>query len=388
MVSQQPPRPLAPGDIVATHSELLGAWTAAQITAVDSEDGYVSVLELDWSGAEPMSVQEFGDVAPLVLTHHHHAGRLSYANHGCVLPKSYKVVGALPLLHDEPSNSYAGSWSVGYQLFLQRRWDGGEESAWRDDTVLNLNGGQLTAMLGTLDGAPDPGIRSLAANGVKEVDCERLVERFPNLIRLALSGDMGRVANAGRLGELSQLRRLSLNDLFGMTADESVRPDRLPALEALSLRNIPAEYAAAMRQVWEPEESQGTEVVISLPRGAEWFAENTDNPLRDWDGDVHIPEETYRESMEQFRKTQRAVLEILAADGTEAVASRLTELGAEYGERFNELDETSGFIETVEREDLYDALGHIVRQAEAAVGAELKWALEALTDGVDSVRDW
>ncbi|GGV39373.1 hypothetical protein GCM10010182_74720 [Actinomadura cremea] len=46
-----------------------------------------------------------------------------------MLPRSHKVVGRLPLLHDEPSNSYAFGWRLGDRLARQRRWD----SAVRED---------------------------------------------------------------------------------------------------------------------------------------------------------------------------------------------------------------------------------------------------------------
>jgi hypothetical protein len=76
-----PPRPLAPGDIVAGFCEALGGWAAAQVTDLDPEWKTAGVLDLDWSGPEPSSVTDLGQPAALRLTHHSWTGKLSHVNH-------------------------------------------------------------------------------------------------------------------------------------------------------------------------------------------------------------------------------------------------------------------------------------------------------------------
>ncbi|MET9804890.1 zinc-binding dehydrogenase [Streptomyces sp. NPDC006368] len=56
MRRDQPPRPLAVGDVVAVHSEALGAWTASQVTSINVVAKCAAVLELDWCGPEPATV--------------------------------------------------------------------------------------------------------------------------------------------------------------------------------------------------------------------------------------------------------------------------------------------------------------------------------------------
>jgi hypothetical protein len=58
-----PPRPIALGDVVAAYSEELGEWTAAQVTDLDPAWRTAGVLELDWSGSEPSSVEDLGEFA-------------------------------------------------------------------------------------------------------------------------------------------------------------------------------------------------------------------------------------------------------------------------------------------------------------------------------------
>lgn len=55
-----PPRPIAVGNIVATYSDDLGEWTAAQITDLEPNWKTAGMLELDWSGPEPSSVADLG----------------------------------------------------------------------------------------------------------------------------------------------------------------------------------------------------------------------------------------------------------------------------------------------------------------------------------------
>src|SRR5438105_2219373 len=103
--ANKPPRPIGPGDVVACFAEELGEWTAAQITDLNPGSKRAGVLELEWSGPEPSSVADLGRVSALVLTHHAWENKTSHTNLEWVLPRSYKVIGSLPLLGKVPSSS-------------------------------------------------------------------------------------------------------------------------------------------------------------------------------------------------------------------------------------------------------------------------------------------
>ena len=146
-----------------------------------------AVLELDWSGPEPGSVTELEHATPLRLTHHAHGGRLSYYNVDWVLPKSYRVLGRLPLLHTQPSNSYTGSWRVGYQLALQRSWDR-SEAQMVDPAEITCTADELSQLL---DGPARPDVLELEVGAVDELDCAELARTFPHLQSLSLTGKLG-----------------------------------------------------------------------------------------------------------------------------------------------------------------------------------------------------
>ena len=135
--------------------------------------------------------------------------------------------------------------------------------------------------------------------------------------------------------------------------------------------------------------NRGVYLRVAKPRKPQWLAENLNNPLRDWDGREQISAAIYKKALAQYKATRRAVLAVLASgDSADVLRVRLTGLGEQFGEAFDELDERAGFIETVEREELYDALDAIITEAEAESGADLAWAGKGLTEGCESVRDW
>ncbi|MBE1537159.1 hypothetical protein [Actinomadura algeriensis] len=378
-----PPRPIAPGDVVAAFSVELGEWTAAQIVRIDAGNETAAVLDLDWSGPEPMSVGDLGDVSPLRLTHHSWNGSLSYCNFEWVLPRGHKVVGGLPLLHDEGSRSYGFGWRLGDQLARQRRWDAGLEDDPPTPWKLSCTGAEVDE---TAEARPD--VTHLYVRDIVALDCGRLARLFPGLTHLDLRGDLGLLTEAGRLNELTRLKELSIVDLFGMTKEDRLRPRSTPELEMLYLYGIPAEYATAMRSTWRPEIPNGTRVDVRGARRPEWVAENRDNPLRDWDGRSQIGKTTFKKSVAQYKATRRAVMAVFAEGTADDRPARLTAIGREYGEAFNEFDRRAGFIETVEREELFEALHRIATDAAAEFGLEPDDTFDRLASGVESVRDW
>jgi hypothetical protein len=384
--SDGPPRPLSVGDIVVCPNDLLGEWVAAQITNIDPVWKKVGVLELDWSGPEPSTTDDLGAVEPLRLTHHSWAGKLSHTNRNWVLPRSYRVLGRLPLLHDQQSNSYTGRWHVGDQLARQRAWVRGEYD-WQVPGALELTPEELTQALA--EGAPSQdAVRSLQSTGLAEVDGGRLTAIFPNLTSLTLSGDLGQFANAGKLNRLSSLRDLFIADLFGMTKADCVLPAEVPDLEYLDVHSVPYEYAGAMRARWRSEVVNGTSVDISKARKPEWVQENLENPLRDWDGREHITAARFKKAVEQFKKTRREVHTVVGPQQDESTLARLVDLGREYARAFNRLEGRFPFIETEEREELFAALDTAVTERELELGRSLVAERSALLSGVESARDW
>lgn len=116
--------------------------------------------------------------------------------------------------------------------------------------------------------------------------------------------------------------------------------------------------------------NRGVYLRVAKPRKPQWLAENLNNPLRDWDGREQISAAIYKKALAQYKATRRAVLAVLASgDSADVLRVRLTGLGEQFGEAFDELDA-------------------IITEAEAESGADLAWAGKGLTEGCESVRDW
>jgi hypothetical protein len=229
----------------------------------------------------------------------------------------------------------------------------------------------------------------LKVGEIESLNCADLVTCFPNLTQLSLTGQLGTLEEAGAIQQMCGLRTLFIQELFGMSAADSVTVNHLPRLEMLGLYSVPADYAAAMRKAWKPEIANGTYVDIRSPRKPDWVDENRDNPLRDWDGRDHISPARYRKSVAQYRATRRAVIAALAPDAIASATETLTELGREFADAFNRLDGSRNpFIETEERQELFGALVAAVAAAESHHGRRFSQAAGALADGAEEVRIW
>lgn len=385
MAAKSPPRPLAPGDVVTTFSDRLGAWTAAQITDLDAEWRVAGVLDLDWSGEEPPSIAQLREVSPLRLTHHSHPGRLAHTNFGWLLPRSYRVIGSMALLHTAPSSAYGGHWNVGDQLAYQRRWDAGERGP--EPHRLSATGAELDELLAITTG-PRLDITALKVDRIESLDCRRIVETFPNLTRLTLTGRLGTLEHAGELNRLTSLRMVGIENLFGMAPADRLDPAQVRHLDALGLHSVPAAYAAATRTAWRPEIPHGTHLDITGARKPEWVEENRSNPLRDWDGREHISAASFKKSVHQYRSTRAELMATLRDHSPPDLAPHLQRIGRDYGEAFNKLSARTDFIETEEREDLFDAIVGIVADAETELARDLSAEREQVLRGLEEVRDW
>ncbi|MDX3772253.1 MULTISPECIES: hypothetical protein [unclassified Streptomyces] len=383
MRRDQPPRPVAVGDVVTVYSDALGGWTASQITGIDPAAKCAAVLELDWSGPEPVAVADLGDVQPLRLTHHSWGGKLSHCNQPWVLPRSFTVIGSLPSLVVGPSCSYASVWGRGEQLARQRHWDSGNRKDWNAPYALTCTADELADE--HTPGVVRAGVIHLTVRGITQLDCARIVAAFPDLTRLSLSGKLGSLTSAAALNKLPRLQALTISELFGMDASDCLLPRHVPEVEEVSLYGIPADYATAMRKTWRPHVRHGVQLDVSGARKPEWVAANATNPLRDWDGREHIPRTGYRKAVAQYKATRDAFLtEVTGGEDHGNIA----EIGRAFSAAFNALDSRTSFIETVEREELFEALDFLVDEAQTATGSDLTAARAALIEGADYGRDW
>lgn len=221
------------------------------------------------------------------------------------------------------------------------------------------------------------------------VDCERLVEAFPNLEILNIFGIMGRLDNAGTLNQLRQMRRIDISEVYGMTAADALDPEMLPRISLLQLDSVPADYAAATRRLWKSAAVGGVRVSVTRGRSADWIAQNQANPLRDWQGREGISARSYAKARAAWAAATSPILHALAADVSEPEREALLrQSGSDFARIFNEANLRSGFIETEERDELLDGLASLVGAGPTAPRVDRHRCTNVLLHAVNENRDW
>ena len=211
------------------------------------------------------------------------------------------------------------------------------------------------------DFLPDVGLSRLTTLVLKHIrnfSLKTLTSRFPDLFWLGLTGKPGYIRDVDEITKLHDLETLTLNDLFGFSADEFPQPESLPELKRLWLESIPSDAAKAIKKRYK---SNVHDMHVLKPRSDEWLHENLNNPLRHWDGNEFISKSKYSKSLALWKETRRRLLEAVAF--SDAYIPSIDRIVIDYVEGFNKLDSRSQFIETEEREDIINAFIQILDEA-------------------------
>ncbi|WP_429842527.1 hypothetical protein [Brevibacillus sp. FIR094] len=234
----------------------------------------------------------------------------------------------------------------------------------------------------------------LNLHDVTELDLQPLVQRYPSLQDIRLRGKPGTLSNLGSIQHLKELLTFTTYDLFGFTGDEFPSPDQCPKLSSLWMTSLPAEAAKTIKAAYKKEVKNGLDLSITKPRKPEWLANNLTNPFRDWDGREHISITHANKAASLYKKMNTAISALEKqsnedATNTEEIQTALRSLVKEYTETFNKMDRRTGFIETVEREEIFVVLDELLQSAQrnlATAGVELD--VDQLFAIFDQTRDF
>lgn len=221
------------------------------------------------------------------------------------------------------------------------------------------------------DHVPDvglPQLEILVLDRAVKLDLLPVTNLYPNLYYLRICGKPGYLSNISSLRNLKTLEVLSLEEIFGFTAEEFPTPGTCPLLNTLWMESIPEE---AGKQIKKKYKGKITELDIRKLRKPEWLAENLDNPLRHWDGSEFVPPAKFKKAVVIYRNARRDALvaanQYLIDRDAALLQNRLEQTGKEFVIAFNKLDGKSGFIETEEREDLCAAFQVILDAVDSSV---------------------
>ena len=199
-------------------------------------------------------------------------------------------------------------------------------------------------------------LQSLHGIDIKDFDLSSIISTHANLQELRLWGKPGLLANFAQVRELKKLERFSTYDLFGFSKHDIPSPQTLPKLNWFWMTSLPQEAAQAAKEIWKGAAKHGVNLRITQARSAEWLAQNVDNPFRSWDGAEHLSKSAARKAKSCYQKTRAALIKLAHSDETDCQEQALKIVRA-YTNVFNAIKG----IETIERDEIYDALGEIIR---------------------------
>jgi hypothetical protein len=222
-----------------------------------------------------------------------------------------------------------------------------------------------------------PNLKDLILHNIKELDLSQVPIHYPNLIRLELMGNPGIIRNVSCIKHLKELERLAIHDLFGFSSVDFPLPIDLPNLQSLWLESIPAEAGRAIKRSCT---NKIQDLSITKLRSYEWLQENMNNPLRHWDGKGSVPKPQYKKAVSLWKDAWSKIAE--AAKEPNTFSESILSIALDYVEGFNKLDLRSHFIETEEREDIYNAFERILDEMKMKVNRDRIRCL------MDNKRSW
>ncbi|MBF1167127.1 MAG: gliding motility protein [[Eubacterium] sulci] len=203
------------------------------------------------------------------------------------------------------------------------------------------------------------GLEKLYIGKIKELDIADILREYPKLRELRLWGSPGNLINFAKISEFSELEVLTTMELFGFTADEVPKPEKLQKLYMLWMDSLPEDAAREVKKLYKKRKSEGLDLWITKPRKAEWLAQNLENPFRSWDGEEHITPANAKKAADIYRKTRASVIKLVDGAGKD-IEKDAEALVRDYTEGFNKMDRKKPFIDTVERDEVFTALDGIL----------------------------
>ena len=224
-------------------------------------------------------------------------------------------------------------------------------------------------------------VQQLSIKTIKNISMKDIACQYPDIEKLVLIGYPGIITEFYMIRELKKLKSLALVDMFGYSETDFAVLDELPNLHYLNLESIPYEAGIYAKNVLKKKMDF---FEIGKLRKKDWLEKNLENPLRHWDDDEFIPTATYQAVERLYKKTLE---QFLAADNKKDIYIAVQK----FAKTLNKLNEKYDlFIETQERDDLFEALETIYQycvKKNLPVCKEV--SLEQVLDWLDEMReDW
>lgn len=173
------------------------------------------------------------------------------------------------------------------------------------------------------------------------VDIEEIVNTFPYLEYLMISGKNAFLKNIEALAKLKYLESVWLSDLYGF--DSFVKKTEIPKLNSITLWSVPKVVADKVKKEFKSID----ELEIKQARTDEWIKANLDNPLGEWDGREGTKLSVAKKAMKAYTDAYKK----LSSNQDKNEAAKTLQ---NFIVIFNQIDEKHP-IDTLEREEIWDA---------------------------------
>lgn len=222
----------------------------------------------------------------------------------------------------------------------------------------------------------------IVGNGKEPIDMAEIAKYLPSLRTLRIWGNPDSIENMGAIAKFVNLRWLTLNDTFGFTASDFPSPNKLPAVSCIWMNSIPEDVAKKVKK-----EYKHIELWIRKARKPEWLKANLNNPFRHWDGDEYISAAHAKKATAIYAKQYKQICDFIKVNtSTDVLQKELEEIVKAYAEEFNKMDKRTHWIDTVTREDIWEALNLMLKPAIEVHGGKIN--VDGLMDLFDRIRDF
>jgi hypothetical protein len=215
--------------------------------------------------------------------------------------------------------------------------------------LLSTSRTSLSVALGHL-----PQLTELSASNLSHVD-GRALAGYPKLRALRLLGERMMFAHVSSLAELAELERFELTDCYDFDPADLPLPSALPRLRSAEFVGLRKTAAQVIKKRW----AKLPELAVRGAKGDAWLAANADNPFNNWldHHDAAVAKAAcgaYEESLGTMQKLKASQ------------PARITVEVKRFIAAFNNLP-CDPSIDTIEREEIWDALVLLVTTANLAV---------------------
>ncbi|WP_353111498.1 hypothetical protein [Microbacterium sp.] len=230
---------------------------------------------------------------------------------------------------------------------------------------------QLTGGPAPVDGLER--LRALRIDAIDELSVEDVWARHPGLRSLTLFGSPGVAREIASLAAFPQLEELWLGDLFGYGAADFPGPGGIPRVRRIALDSVPADVARQVRKAYRG--APGIDVDVRRPRNDTWREQNLGNPLRHWEGQEGLPQAVARKANAAWR----TAIAVVRRPGVESAT--IVSATSVFLDVIRALDEKHGFLHTLEREQVVEAVEMLAAGLSTEQRARLEPAAEEALDG-------